>query len=392
MKIWLPAFLLSAMLFCISSVQGQDAISERDWITIDWTFDDFGPQGVETPNATLTNLQNSVLKTLSSVGITPYYGVEPDFDIAIGLFGDEQVLVTIDLRVSQEQLTPSQIPLVHPAFDLMHQTGYYEIAFTVRQETHEAIEATKNFIVAMSLYSIHRCDLAENFFDQAQNGASELLYAWEIDSENLQRDQADTIAFYRGNCAHILGNYPEAQDYFEQALFADNGELNFSPAVNLSWTYLQLDQPDEAFSLLDTLLDSQNAENLEITTLQIRSQLYALAFRYDEAIADMDAAIALAPDNARLYVERGQRILLLYEWDRALADYDRALELAPNYPVVYYYRGVLYASVPEGFEARQAALDDFARYLEILPEGEHAEDAARYIAEIQAQLDALSSP
>lgn len=131
---------------------------------------------------------------------------------------------------------------------------------------------------------------------------------------------------------------------------------------------------------------------LDILIYLMRSRINAEMFRYDEAIADMDAAIALAPDNPRLYVERGQRILLLYEWDRTLADYNRALELDPNYADAYYYRGVLYASVPEGFDARQAALDDFARTLELLPEGEYAEDATRYIAEIQAQLDALGSP
>ena len=117
--------------------------------------------------------------------------------------------------------------------------------------------------------------------------------------------------------------------------------------------------------------------------------LYALAFRYDDAIADMDAAIALDPNNPALYVERGQRIILLYEWDRALADYNHALELDPNYADAYYYRGILYASVPEGIDARRSALADFQRYLDLAPDGQHAADAARYLADIQAQFDAL---
>lgn len=120
-----------------------------------------------------------------------------------------------------------------------------------------------------------------------------------------------------------------------------------------------------------------------------RSQLYALAFRYDEAIADMNEAIALDPDNPALYVERGQRILLLYEWDRALADYNYALELDPLYTDAFYYRGILYASVPEGIDARESAAADFRLYLRFAPDGPHADDAARYAAEIQPQLDAL---
>ena len=129
----------------------------------------------------------------------------------------------------------------------------------------------------------------------------------------------------------------------------------------------------------------------QIVFYRLRSRLNALAFRYDEAIADMDAAIALDPDSPALFVERGQRIILIYEWDRALADYDRALELAPNYADAYYYRGILYASVPEGIDARRAALADFQRSLDLAPAGQHAVDAARYRVDIGAQLDSLAT-
>lgn len=92
-----------------------------------------------------------------------------------------------------------------------------------------------------------------------------------------------------------------------------------------------------------------------------------------------------------LYSERGQRYALVYQWDNALADFNHALELDPNYLDAYYYRGVLYASVPEGIEARRLALADFQRYLELAPDGQHADDAERYLSDIQAQLDALGS-
>lgn len=137
---------------------------------------------------------------------------------------------------------------------------------------------------------------------------------------------------------------------------------------------------------------AQSAASVWMTVFyRLRSHLNTQLFRYDDAIADMDAAIALDPDNPALYVERGQRIILLYEWDRALADYNRALELDPLYADAYYFRGILYASVPEGIDARQLALADFQRYLDLAPDGQHTDDAARYRAEIQAQLDALDA-
>jgi tetratricopeptide (TPR) repeat protein len=121
----------------------------------------------------------------------------------------------------------------------------------------------------------------------------------------------------------------------------------------------------------------------------LRSRLNAYLYRYPEAIADMDAAVKLDPDNPALYVERGQRVILTYDWDRALADYNRALDLDSRYADAYYYRGILYASVPEGVDARRLALADFQRYLELAADGTHAADAARYAVELQAQLDAL---
>ncbi|MEP7294418.1 MAG: tetratricopeptide repeat protein, partial [Chloroflexota bacterium] len=137
----------------------------------------------------------------------------------------------------------------------------------------------------------------------------------------------------------------------------------YAPTINLAWAYFQNEKPDEAFTILSDAIENADTPD-KIQFLVKRSQLYALAFRYDEAIADMDAALAPDSDNPLLYVERGQRILLLYEWDRALADFNHALELDSAYADAYYYRGVLYASVPEGVEARQLALEDFERYLE----------------------------
>lgn len=203
------------------------------------------------------------------------------------------------------------------------------------------------------------------------------------------------VNFYRANCALMHEDFEQAILLYSNVLHGAGGEYRLESTTNLAWAYLQIGKEEDAFTLMDAAVERTqlfDEPTAQIDFLRVRSQLYALAFRYDEAIADMDAAIALEPNNARLYVERGQRILLLYEWDRALADYNRALELDPDYADAYYFRGVLYASVPEGFEARQAALDDFQQYLALMPEGEHAEDAARYITEIQAQLDVVSSP
>lgn len=121
----------------------------------------------------------------------------------------------------------------------------------------------------------------------------------------------------------------------------------------------------------------------EIDSLIAQSRQLAAESRIDDAIADMDSAIALAPDDPALYVERGQRIILLFEWDRALADYDRALELDPTYADAYFYRGVLYASVPEAGNARAQAVADFEQYLTLAPNGSHADEAQAALAALR---------
>lgn len=381
------SLLVATLFICVGGVWGQEAISSRDWIAIYWDFDLVEP--LETPRPQLSEIQNSLIETLSSTGITPYYGGEPNYDIGIGLFGEERIIISIDPRILDDRMPQSTLLFAHPLFPLMHFTGIYEILLTIQGENTPAVDAAHNFLMGMSLYSIDRCDLADNFFEEAQNNASELISGWEIEPET-RRDASAIIAFYRGNCALMQDKYTDAQNYFEQSVVGESGDINFSPTVNLAWTYLQLERPDDAFSLLDGLVDSQSNNEMRIVALQFRSQLYALAFRFDEAIADMDAAIELDPANPLLYVERGQRIALLYEWDRALADYNSAIELDPDYTDAYYYRGLLYASAPEGVEARAEAIADFQRYLDLAaPLGTHIEDAQRYIMQIQAQLEAL---
>jgi len=123
-----------------------------------------------------------------------------------------------------------------------------------------------------------------------------------------------------------------------------------------------------------------------------RAQLYALAERYNDAIADLTTAIDLPPlDTSDLYTLRGQMYLALYEWDSALADYNTAIELDPSYADAYYQRGVLYYSILQtGVELRADALADFQHYLELAPDGYHAAEAARYVEQIAAELAALN--
>jgi tetratricopeptide (TPR) repeat protein len=251
-----------------------------------------------------------------------------------------------------------------------------------------------SLVTAMALYSINRCDVAEKYFFETEK-------ILETKASPLDSDYSPGVylgyhilvrymMLLRGNCAIQLGDYEKARQYFETELEPKSWyvceERNLSIYVNLAWTYLQLGLEESAF---DEELWTQiqcGGRQTKILALTKRAQLYALAFRYDDAIADIDAAIKIDPENPELYLLRGQMILLLYEWDRVLADYNRAIELDPEYADAYYYRGILfYTQGP-----RENAVTDFRRYLELAPDGEHAADSAQYIEDIQRELEVLN--
>jgi len=199
-----------------------------------------------------------------------------------------------------------------------------------------------------------------------------------------------------GNCAVLEGDYEAAAAAYEpiteQLRYERSEDEQYVPAVvNLAWVRLQQGDNEGAFALMDELVNLYAAEGepfQHAAMLARRSRFHALAFNFDAAIADATAAIELE-DNAealaRYYKLRGDHIFLIYEWDRVLDDYNRAVELDPDYADAYFARGVLfYTQGP-----RPAALEDFQRFSELVPDDPRAAEAAEYIESIEAELAAL---
>ena len=61
--------------------------------------------------------------------------------------------------------------------------------------------------------------------------------------------------------------------------------------------------------------------------------------RHDEALASYDKAIALKPDYAEAYNNRGNALSELKRHEEALASYDKAIALKPDYAEAYNNRG-----------------------------------------------------
>ena len=94
-----------------------------------------------------------------------------------------------------------------------------------------------------------------------------------------------------------------------------------------------------------------------------RANAYRLNGERDKAIADLDEAIRLDPNNARYHNDRGVLWDTKGDGDRALADYDRAVSLSPRMALYHYNRGRVYL----GKKDYDHALADFDGAIRITP-------------------------
>ncbi len=85
--------------------------------------------------------------------------------------------------------------------------------------------------------------------------------------------------------------------------------------------------------------------------------------RLEEALADLDAGIALAPDNKNGYLNRSLTHFHLQRYDKAIEDYTKYLELDPYAVNIWYERGMLRRSLNKPDEA----IADLNRCLQLDP-------------------------
>jgi tetratricopeptide (TPR) repeat protein len=281
-----------------------------------------------------------------------------------------------------------------PASPILEAAPSAAVGVTFTTDRTAATDAAIDLITGVALYVVGDCPAAMPYLEAARRGKGR---------EDNDPYTSRGMTVYEANCAILDGDLEGALGLLETVEPETDEDLDFADAIaiNLAWLRIQLDRPN-AFNTLNRVMERADSFSTFwlLRALTKRSQLYALDFQFEKAIADMDAAIDFATTAnaqsattevdseamAQLYIERGQRILLTYEWDDVLTDYDRAIEIAPTYAPGYYYRGILFYTQGK----RDEAAADFARYVELAPEGEFAADANDYIASIQVELEALS--
>jgi len=122
---------------------------------------------------------------------------------------------------------------------------------------------------------------------------------------------------------------------------------------------------DEAAASLDALAqDLDPAEvDLRVGVLGQAGQAWLLAADAEHAVAAQTAALALAPKNVELLIDRGISLVTLTRYWEALDDFNAALDLAPDRPDILIYR----ASAYRFLDSLDLARDDVDRALSLDP-------------------------
>lgn len=179
-------------------------------------------------------------------------------------------------------------------------------------------------------------------------------------SGDPQRDYADCMALARSD--------PEAG--LERA-FAWRDLGGGDPARHcVAVALIGLKRYDDAARRFEALAQDIAPENRDLrpTILSQAAQVRHLADQPEQALADQDAAIKLAPSDVELRIDRAVTLATLGRFWDAVDDLNRALDLAPNRSEAL----VLRASAYRHLKILDLARDDVERALVLAPDDPNA--------------------
>jgi tetratricopeptide (TPR) repeat protein/S1-C subfamily serine protease len=172
----------------------------------------------------------------------------------------------------------------------------------------------------------------------------------------LSPNQFDLYA-WRGRVLFFLQRFPEAIDSANQSIKI---YPHFSAYGIRAFAYLLLGEYQNAIADLNEAIRLAPDSAFSYS---IRGLVYSLSKDYKKAIADYTEAIRLAPNNAEYYSSRGNAYSLLNDENKATADYKRAVSIEPKDAEDYKNRGSAYL----GLKDYKKAISDFTEAIRIAP-------------------------
>ncbi len=139
--------------------------------------------------------------------------------------------------------------------------------------------------------------------------------------------------------------------------FTESGELKDDKTL--------LENQNIKISGCTKVIETSKDNELVAAAHNNRGFAYLASQKAEEALADYDKAIQLAPGNGTYYKNRGTLYFhYLNQPEAALADYTQGISYAPEDASIYMARGVLHMNVGRGDDA----LEDFDKAIELNPD------------------------
>ncbi|MBD1899101.1 tetratricopeptide repeat protein [Trichocoleus sp. DQ-A3] len=120
----------------------------------------------------------------------------------------------------------------------------------------------------------------------------------------------------------------------------------------------------QAQPLQITLTASTDTDQMSAEDFFKRGVYEVLSGDYPEAIADLNQAIRLNPDNAQAYTNQGLARAALGDTQGAIADFSQAIEIDPSLALAYYNRGFVRSQLQD----YPGAIEDFSQAIELNPQ------------------------
>ncbi len=185
-----------------------------------------------------------------------------------------------------------------------------------------------------------------------------------------------------------LGQYDEAAKRFHEVAEAtsqDTPALRADAYEQAGQAWLMANEPQQARAEFDAALKLA-PKNVEL--LLGHAQANGVAQDFWDAIDDLNAVLEIDPKRADALVLRASAYRRVEGYDLALEDASRAIELAPNLADAYLERGDVLAVKGDPAGARR----DWLKVIEIAPDTLVAEQAKGNLAKLDAIVKGAAKP
>ena len=181
-------------------------------------------------------------------------------------------------------------------------------------------------LISYSFYG----QLAQDYFDQANNNESDWQYQIDNYTKGLRINPVSSEAYYnRGVAYEHLGNYEDAiADYIRAIEIIEQSlDPSLDPIQGLTFSSIAY-----------------------VRAYNNKGRLHGILGNYEEAIADCTRAMKIDTNHASAYYERGLVYGYLKNYDDAIDDFTRAINIESDYANAYYNRGIAkhYAGFDDG--------------------------------------------